>query len=74
MSDRRLKQVTELTGRGNLRSQPVPVTGSTGYVGGRRVPQLLSSGHRVRILGRSPDKLRSRPGPYRLLAAALDLA
>jgi uncharacterized protein YbjT (DUF2867 family) len=42
-------------------SQPVLVTGSTGYVGGRLVPQLLSSGHRVRVVGRSLSKLQSRP-------------
>jgi uncharacterized protein YbjT (DUF2867 family)/uncharacterized protein YndB with AHSA1/START domain len=44
-----------------MRSEPVLVTGSTGYVGGRLVPQLLSSGYRVRVLGRSLNKLRSRP-------------
>jgi uncharacterized protein YbjT (DUF2867 family) len=44
-----------------MRIQPVLVTGATGYVGGRLVPQLLSSGHRVRVLGRSLAKLQSRP-------------
>ena len=37
------------------------VTGATGYVGGRRRPQLLEQGHRVRVLARQPDKLRDRP-------------
>lgn len=34
------------------------VTGATGYIGGRLVPELLEKGHRVRCLTRSPDKLR----------------
>ena len=33
------------------------VTGATGYVGGRLVPQLVESGHDVRCLTRSPEKL-----------------
>lgn len=37
------------------------VTGVTGYVGGRLVPELLAAGHRVRVLTRSPRKLRDRP-------------
>ncbi len=37
------------------------VTGATGYVGGRLVPELLAAGHRVRVLTRSPRKLRDRP-------------
>lgn len=44
-----------------MRSEPVLVTGATGYVGGRLVPQLLASGYRVRVAGRSLNKLQSRP-------------
>ena len=41
--------------------EPILVTGATGYVGGRLVPQLLASGYRVRVVGRSLNKLQSRP-------------
>ncbi|MEV7792191.1 SDR family oxidoreductase [Streptomyces sp. NPDC087512] len=37
------------------------VTGATGYIGGRLVPELLAAGHRVRCLARSPQKLRDHP-------------
>ncbi|MFF8475539.1 SDR family oxidoreductase [Streptomyces sp. NPDC015414] len=37
------------------------VTGGTGYIGGRLVPELLAAGHRVRCLARSPGKLRDHP-------------
>ncbi|WP_338703141.1 SDR family oxidoreductase [Streptomyces sp. Q6] len=37
------------------------VTGATGYIGGRLVPELLSAGHRVRCLARTPAKLRDHP-------------
>ncbi|WP_328744535.1 SDR family oxidoreductase [Streptomyces sp. NBC_00285] len=37
------------------------VTGATGYIGGRLVPELLTAGHRVRCLARSPDRLRDHP-------------
>jgi uncharacterized protein YbjT (DUF2867 family) len=33
------------------------VTGATGYIGGRLVPELLDAGHDVRALARTPSKL-----------------
>ncbi len=37
------------------------VFGATGYIGGRLVPELLSAGHTVRVLARTPDKLTEVP-------------
>ncbi|MEU6577332.1 SDR family oxidoreductase [Streptomyces sp. NPDC046805] len=37
------------------------VTGATGYIGGRLVPELLADGHQVRCLARNPRKLRDHP-------------
>ncbi|THA75915.1 SDR family oxidoreductase [Streptomyces sp. A0642] len=37
------------------------VTGATGYIGGRLVPELLAAGYRVRCLARTPEKLRDYP-------------
>ncbi|MFJ3823458.1 SDR family oxidoreductase [Streptomyces nodosus] len=37
------------------------VTGASGYIGGRLVPELLAAGFRVRCLARSPGKLRDHP-------------
>ena len=37
------------------------VTGATGYIGGRLVPELLSVGYKVRVLTRNPDHLRDVP-------------
>ncbi|HZC26321.1 MAG TPA: SDR family oxidoreductase [Actinopolymorphaceae bacterium] len=39
----------------------VLVTGVTGYVGGRLVPELLDRGHEVRVLSRSLERIRERP-------------
>lgn len=44
-------------GRGRL----ALVTGVSGYVGGRLVPELLAAGWRVRALTRRPESLRDRP-------------
>ena len=37
------------------------VTGASGYIGGRLVPQLLAAGYGVRCVVRDPDKLRDVP-------------
>src|SRR5689334_3124737 len=39
----------------------VAVAGATGYIGTRLVPRLLTAGHRVRCLVRTPRKLADRP-------------
>jgi hypothetical protein len=44
-----------------MQSDPVLVTGATGYVGGRLIPKLLEDGYRVRAMGRSRDKPGCRP-------------
>lgn len=38
----------------------VLVTGATGYIGGRLVPELLAAGYRVRVLARHPERISSR--------------
>ena len=42
-------------------SKRILVTGATGYVGGRLIPQLLEAGHQVRVFARNPDRLRDYP-------------
>ncbi len=44
-----------------MKKKAILVSGATGYVGGRLVPILLSAGYRVRVMGRSLNKLQSRP-------------
>ncbi len=42
------------------------VTGASGYIGGRLVPELLDAGHSVRCLARTPEKLRDHPWAHRV--------
>jgi uncharacterized protein YbjT (DUF2867 family) len=49
------------------------VTGATGYIGGRLVPQLLSAGHRVRCAARSPERLRDHPWSGQVEVVRADL-
>jgi uncharacterized protein YbjT (DUF2867 family) len=37
------------------------VTGATGYIGGRIIPELLALGHEVRVLVRDPGRIVGRP-------------
>lgn len=48
------------------------VTGATGYIGGRLVPELLEAGHEVRCMTRSPDRLRDLPWADRVEVAVAD--
>jgi uncharacterized protein YbjT (DUF2867 family) len=44
-----------------MTSDPILVTGATGYVGGRLIPALLDAGYRVRAMGRNKGKMGCRP-------------
>jgi uncharacterized protein YbjT (DUF2867 family) len=50
------------------------VTGATGYIGGRLVPELLAAGHRVRVMTRSPERLRDQPWAGQVEIARADAA
>jgi uncharacterized protein YbjT (DUF2867 family) len=50
------------------------VTGATGYIGGRLVPELLAAGHRVRVMTRSPERLRDHPWADRVEIVRADAA
>jgi len=43
-----------------MSKKSILVTGATGYIGGRLIPQLLSRGYDVRCLVRDPNRLRGR--------------
>ncbi|GAA3508125.1 uncharacterized protein YbjT (DUF2867 family) [Streptosporangium album] len=48
------------------------VTGATGYIGGRLVPELLDAGHDVRCMVRSVSRLRDQPWASRVEIAQAD--
>ncbi|WP_104101058.1 SDR family oxidoreductase [Cryobacterium sp. M96] len=51
----------------------VLVTGATGYIGGRLVPLLLEAGYAVRVLVRTPQKLKDVPWVEQVEVAEGDL-
>ncbi|HEX5532549.1 MAG TPA: tryptophan-rich sensory protein [Actinomycetales bacterium] len=48
------------------------VTGATGYIGGRLVPELLNAGYRVRVMVRDPRKVAARPWADRVEVSVAD--
>src|SRR6185437_6002903 len=48
------------------------VTGASGYIGGRLVPELLAAGYPVRCMARDPGKLSDRPWSGDIEIAAAD--
>ncbi|KKL24429.1 hypothetical protein LCGC14_2415430, partial [marine sediment metagenome] len=54
----------------------VLVTGATGYIGGRLVPELLARGYRVRIMVRSssPEQLERWPDAEIVVGDAMNVA
>lgn len=51
----------------------VLVTGATGYIGGRLVPELLERGHEVVCAARTPSKLDDRPWRDQVEVAEFDV-
>jgi uncharacterized protein YbjT (DUF2867 family) len=51
----------------------VVVTGATGYIGGRLVPELLARGHEVVCAVRTPAKLDGRPWREQVEVAEIDV-
>jgi uncharacterized protein YbjT (DUF2867 family) len=49
------------------------VTGATGYIGGRIVPELLERGHDVRVMVRDPARIAGRPWAERVEIVTADV-
>ncbi len=73
-SDRARPRCQELTTAPRPEIGTVLVTGATGYIGGRLVPELLARGYRVRVMVRrqSPEQRRRWPTAEIVVADALD--
>src|SRR4051795_10065689 len=56
-----------------MTTRPILVTGATGYIGGRLVPQLLAKGYRVRCMARDPNRLLVRGWGDRVEVVAGDV-
>ncbi len=41
-------------------SKLILVTGATGYIASRLIPQLLTRGYRIRALARQPQRLKNK--------------
>jgi uncharacterized protein YbjT (DUF2867 family) len=48
------------------------VTGASGYIGGRLIPELLGAGYEVRCMARDPGKLADRPWSDQVEIAVAD--
>ncbi|GAA3962007.1 SDR family oxidoreductase [Actinomadura viridis] len=59
--------------RGGGNGELCLVTGASGYIGGRLVPELLDAGYAVRCLVRTPEKLRDHPWADRVEIVQGDL-
>ena len=66
---------TDLPTKPRLDKGIILVTGATGYIGGRLVPELIARGYRVRVLVRShsPEHEERWPGAEICIADALDV-
>ena len=74
LSKREYRYTQDLPSRPNTALGTVLVTGASGYIGGRLVPELISRGYKVRIMvrGGSPEYRETWPSAEVVVADALD--